>query len=149
MPNERIKHHIQTNFEKIITITKKRHKNELISGVRIVIMNKRELEQKPLPSYIIVDGFELYETFSGQNATCRYCSEISRVESACEKRKNDFPSLGKEQRPFSQHCTTFAETNQSMRARNYAKSQQSTDCSNSEQNDVISCSNPKKTKNSL
>ena len=33
-----------------------------------------------------------------------------------------------------------------MRARDYAKPQQSTDCSISEQNDVISCSNPKKRK---
>ena len=59
-------------------------------------MNKRELEQKPLQSYIIVDGSELYVTYSGQNATCRYHSEIGHVQSACEKRKNDFPSLGKE-----------------------------------------------------
>ena len=33
-----------------------------------------------------------------------------------------------------------------MRARDYAKPQQSSDCSNSERNDVISCSNPKKRK---
>ena len=93
-------------------------------------MNKRELEQKPLPSYIMVDGFELYVTYSGQNATCRYCSEISHVQSACEKRKTDFPSLRKEQRPFSPTLhNTFAETNQSMRARDYAKPSQSSDCS--------------------
>ena len=33
-----------------------------------------------------------------------------------------------------------------MRGRDYAKPQQSTDCSISEQNDVISCNNPKKQK---
>ena len=87
-------------------------------------MNKRELEQKPLPHYIAVDGFELYVTYSGQNAICRYCSEIGHVQSACEKRKNDFPSLGKEQRPFSPILhNTFAEANQSMRVRDYAKPQ--------------------------
>ena len=72
MPNERIKNHIQTNFGKIITITEKRHKDGLISDIRIVTVNKRELEQKPLPSYIIVDGFQLHVTYSGQNATSRY-----------------------------------------------------------------------------
>ena len=44
MPDERIKNHIQTNFGKIVTITEKRHKDGLISGIRIVTMNKRELE---------------------------------------------------------------------------------------------------------
>ena len=121
-PNEKIKNHIQTNFGKIVTITQKHHKDGLISGIRTVTMNKRELEQKPLPSYIMVDGFELYVTYSGQNATCRYCSEIGHVQSACEKRKTDFPSLRKEQRPFSPTLhNTFAETNQSMRVRDYAK----------------------------
>ena len=87
----------------------------------------------------------MYVTYSGQNATCRYYSEIGHVQSACEKRKNGFTSLDKEQCPFSPTLhNTFAETNQSMRARGYAKPQQSTDCSNSERNDVISCSNPKK-----
>ena len=95
----------------------------------------------------MVDGFKLHVTYSGQNATCRYCSEIGHVQSACKKRKTDFPSLRKEQRPFSPTLhNTFAETNQSMRARDYAKPQQSIDCSISEQNDVISCSNPKKRK---
>ena len=138
MPNERIKNHIQTNFGKIIMITKKHHKNGLISSIRIVTMNKRELEQKLLPSYIIVDGSELYMIYSGQNATCRYYSEIDHVQSACKKRENDFPSLGKEQRSFFPvFHNTSAETNQSMRARDYAKPQQATDCSNSKQNDVI------------
>ena len=96
MLNKRIKNPIQTNFGKIITITEKRHKNVLISSIRIVTINTRELEQKPLPSYIIVNGSKSYETYSGQNATCRYYSEIGHVQFACEKRKNDFPSLGKE-----------------------------------------------------
>ena len=112
MLSEKIKNQIQTNFGKIVTITEKHHKDGLISGIRIVTMNKRELEQKPLPSYIMVDGFELYVTYSGQNATCRYCSKIGHVQSASEKRKTDFPSLRKEQRPFSPRLhNTFAETN--------------------------------------
>ena len=89
----------------------------------------------------------MYVTYFGQNASCRYCSNIGHVQSACEKRKTDFPSLRKEQRPFSPTMhNTFAERNQLMRARNYAKPSQSTDGSISEKNDVISCSNPKKRK---
>ena len=54
----------------------------------------------------------------------------------------NFPAINAH---FLQHLhNTFAETNQSLRARDYAKPQQSTDCSDSKRNDVISCSNPKK-----
>ena len=66
MPNGRIKNHIQTNFGKIVTITEKLHKDGPVSGIRIVIINKRELEQKPLPNYIIVDGFEFQVTYSAK-----------------------------------------------------------------------------------
>ena len=87
-------------------------------------MNKRELEQKPLPSYIMIDGLELYLIYFGKNATCKYYSKIVHVQTACGKRKTDFPSLHKELCPFSPTLhNTFAERNQSMRARDYAKPQ--------------------------
>ena len=69
-------------------------------------MNKRELVQKPLPSYVMVDGFELYVTYFGQNATCRYCSEIGHVQSVCEKVKLTSQVYVKNNAHFHQHCTT-------------------------------------------
>ena len=80
MPNGRIKNYIQTNFRKIIAVAEKRHKDGHISSIGIVTISKRELEQNPSPSYITVVRCKLYATYSGQNVTCRYCSEVGNVQ---------------------------------------------------------------------
>ena len=55
-------------------------------------MNKNELETNPLPSYIFIDGFELYVTYKGQTVTCKFCSETGHVQmnlrSACSNSQN-------------------------------------------------------------
>ena len=56
-------------------------------------MNKNELETNPLPSYIFIDGFELYVTYKGQTVTCRFCDETGHVQMNCEKRMLEFPKL--------------------------------------------------------
>ena len=49
-------------------------------------MNKDELDVNPIPSYIFIDEFELYVTYSGQQITCKYCGQPGHVQSRCEKR---------------------------------------------------------------
>ena len=66
----------------------------LKSGIRILTMNKNELETNSLPSYIFIDGFELYVTYKGQTVTCRFCGETGHVQMNCEKRMLEFPKLG-------------------------------------------------------
>ena len=56
-------------------------------------MNKNDLEANLLPSYIHVDGFELYVTNPGQKFTCKYYGEKELFQVKCEKRLNDFPQL--------------------------------------------------------
>ena len=112
--------------------------------MRIVTMNKHELEQNPIPSHITIDSYELYVTYSGQNLTCRYCGEVGHVQTECKNKQNDFPCLDK--RSFSPTLHIRIETNQAMQARNYVKEQQSADRSVSESNNLINCSNPKKRK---
>ena len=58
-------------------------------------MNKNDLEVNPLPSYIHVDGFELYVTYPGQELTCKYSGEKRHFQAKCDKRLNDFPQLEK------------------------------------------------------
>ena len=72
LSNEKIKRAIEENFGKVIKITEKKHKDGLLSGIRILSMNKNDLEANPFPSYIHVDGFELYVTYPGQELTCKY-----------------------------------------------------------------------------
>jgi len=51
------------------------------------------IEVHLIPSYVYVDGHELYVTYSGQNFTCKYCGEVGHKQIDCEKRKADFPPL--------------------------------------------------------
>ena len=51
------------------------------------------METNPLPSYIFIDGFELYVTYKGQTVTSRFCGETGHVQMNCEKRMLEFPKL--------------------------------------------------------
>ena len=60
MFNDTIRQSIESVFGKAVKITeKKKHKDGLLSGIRILSMRKDELDPNPLPSYIKIDGFEL------------------------------------------------------------------------------------------
>ena len=72
LSNEKIKRAMEENFGKVVKITEKKHKDGLLSGIRILSMNKNDLEANLFPSYIHVDGFELYVTYPGQELTCKF-----------------------------------------------------------------------------
>ena len=69
LPNERFKQSIEATYGKVAKLIEKRHKDGLRSGIRILSMNKDELDVNPIPSYIFIDGFELFVTYSGQQVT--------------------------------------------------------------------------------
>ena len=69
LPNEQIKQSIEAAFGKVIQVIKKRHKDGLQSGIRILSMNKDELDVNPIPSYIFIDGFILYVTYPLSRST--------------------------------------------------------------------------------
>ena len=56
MKNERLKQVVEEVFAKVINITEKKYKDGLLSGIRIITMNKTDLESNPIPSYIYVDN---------------------------------------------------------------------------------------------
>ena len=76
MPNEKIENCIQNNYGKVTAIIKKRLRDGLTSGIRIVTKTKCDFEWKPMLSYKTIDGYELYVMYSRQNLTCRYCSKV-------------------------------------------------------------------------
>ena len=59
MTNEEIKTEVEKKVGKVIKITAKKHKDGLLSGIRIVTISKTIVEQNPLPSYISILGNEL------------------------------------------------------------------------------------------
>ena len=72
MANEEIKAEVEKKVEKVIKVSAKKHKDGLLSGIRIVAILKTMIEQNPLPSYISILGNELYVTYTGQTVTYRY-----------------------------------------------------------------------------
>ena len=95
LSNDIIKKSIEEVFGKVIKITEKRHKDGLQSGIRLISMSKNDVEMNPLPSYIYINGYELYVTYPGQAITCKYCGETGHMQAECKKRKSDFPALQK------------------------------------------------------
>ena len=89
--NERIKKAFENIFGPVLKIMQRKCKDGLISGVRILIMEKRVLESNPIPSYVHIDGNQLYVTYDGQNFTCKYCGNVGHKQIDCNKRAKDFP----------------------------------------------------------
>ena len=93
MTNNLIKKEIEKQYGEVLDIQCKKYKDGLLSGIRLVSMQKSTLDQNPIPSYIKINSFEIYVTYPGQQSTCRYCSETGHEQSSCPKKLNDFPSL--------------------------------------------------------
>ena len=63
--------------------------------LRLISVIKNDVETNPLPSYIYINGYELYVTYPGQTITCKYCGETGHMQAECKKRKSDFSTLQK------------------------------------------------------
>ena len=93
LSNERNKNAFKNIFGPVLKIMQRKCKDGLISGVRILIMEKRVLESNPIPSYVHIDGNQLYVTYDGQNFTCKYCGNVGHKQIDCNKRAKNFSIL--------------------------------------------------------
>ena len=93
MSNERIKTAFENIIGPMLKIMQRKCKDGLISGLRILIMEKRVLESNPIPSYVHIDGNQLhvYVIYDGQNFTCKYCGNVGHRQIDCNKHAKDFP----------------------------------------------------------
>ena len=95
MTNEEIKTEVEKKVGKVMKVTAKKHKDGLLSGIRLVTIPKTMVEQNPLPSYISILGNELYVTYTGQTVTCRHCQEAGHMQSTCLKKQDFLPATWK------------------------------------------------------
>ena len=95
LSNDIIKKSIEEVFGKVIKITEKNHKDGLQSGIKLISMSKNDVETNLLPSYIYINGYELYVTYSAQAITCNFCGETGHMQAECKKSKSDFPAVQK------------------------------------------------------
>jgi len=90
MPNNRIKQKLENYFGKVMKVFNKKCSFGLVSGVRVLIMERKTINVHPIPSYVYVDGQELYLTYSGKNFTCKYCGEVEHKQADFENVKPIF-----------------------------------------------------------
>ena len=107
--NEAIKQVLETNFGAVLKVTGEKHSDGLRSSMRIVTMKKCDLQSNPIPSYIQVNGCEMYVTSQGQAISCKNCGEAGHVQSECHKRATDFPAPTRSKRRES--STVLLEAN--------------------------------------
>ena len=77
--------------------------------MRIVTINKSNLQSSPIPRYIQVSGCEIYVTYQGQVITCKYYGNAGLVPSESHKRATDFPALTRSK--LNESSTVVPKTN--------------------------------------
>ena len=84
LSNDVIKKSIEEMLGKFIKITQKRLKVGLQSGITLISMSKNDVKTNPLPSYIFINGCELYVTYPGQAITFKHCGETGHLQADCK-----------------------------------------------------------------
>ncbi|XP_078494777.1 uncharacterized protein LOC144749691 [Ciona intestinalis] len=90
LENDRLTRYLEENYGKVHAIKRRKDKRGMDTGLRIVVMAKDVLKENPIPSYISVDGYQLYVKYNGQKETCKYCNETGHKIASCPRREADF-----------------------------------------------------------
>jgi len=91
MRNLQIKEHLEVNYGLVIKVIERMCRDGLISGTRIVTVENSVLQANPIPSYITIDGQQIYVSYVGQQLTCKYCGNEGHKQAECLQRAKDFP----------------------------------------------------------
>lgn len=59
------------------------------TGERVIIMNKEDLESRPVKSYVQIARREIYVKYYGQKFTCRLCSAEGHTQRECKMNKRN------------------------------------------------------------
>ena len=115
-PDLLIQQRLEKDYRKVLKILRKKDKNGLLHGTRIITMNTSDLEKNPIPSYLFVEGYEFLATYNGQVATCRYCRQPNHKQLDCLQRLQDYPEPEKTStgsRKVIQHPSTHSQVKES------------------------------------
>ena len=58
------------------------------TGTRVFKMERKNLENNPIPSYLYFGQYKFRVRYQGQNTTCGYCAEEDHIERNCPKKAN-------------------------------------------------------------
>ena len=58
------------------------------TGTRVFKMERKNLDNNPIPSYLYFGQYKFRVRYQGQNTTCGYCAEEDHIERNCPKKAN-------------------------------------------------------------
>ena len=58
------------------------------TGTRVFKLERKKLEENPIPSYLYFRQYKFRVRYQGQKTTCGYCAENDHLERDCQKKAN-------------------------------------------------------------
>ena len=88
-PTEPISEYLINNHGEILTTpTRKTDRFNIQTGTRVFKMERKNLDNNPIPSYLYFGQYRFRVRYQGQNTTCGYCAEKDHIEQNCHKKAN-------------------------------------------------------------
>ena len=78
--------YIQLNHGQIIKTFRQKDRYNLETGVRIFKLERKNLENNPIPSFLFFGKYKFLVKYEGQKQTCGFCAKSGHNEKDCERK---------------------------------------------------------------
>ena len=88
-PTEPISKYLMNNHGEILTTPIRiTDRFNIQTGTRVFKLERKNLDNNPIPSYLYFGQYKFRVCYQGQNTTCGYCAEEDHIERNCPKKAN-------------------------------------------------------------
>ena len=88
-PTEPISEYLINNHGEILTTPIRiTDRFNIRTGTRVFKLERKNLDNNPIPSYLYFGQYKFRVRYQGQNTTCGYCAEEDHIERNCPKKAN-------------------------------------------------------------
>ena len=88
-PTEPISEYLVNNHGEILTTPIRiTDRFNIQTGTRVFKLERKSLDNNPIPSYLYFGQYKFRVRYQGQNTTCGYCAEQDHIERNCPKKAN-------------------------------------------------------------
>ena len=88
-PTEPISEYLINNHGEILTTPIRiTDRFNIQTGTRVFKLERKSLDNNPIPSYLYFGQYKFRVRYQGQNTTCGYCAEQDHIERNCPKKAN-------------------------------------------------------------
>ena len=88
-PTDPIKNYLEQHHGELLrTPIRITDRFNIQTGTRVLKLERKKLEENPIPSYLYFGKYKFRVRYQGQKTTCGYCAEDDHVERDCQKKAN-------------------------------------------------------------